>query len=729
MDCKDPENLVKTDGSRKLLKLLGIRCLYPIQVEALEKGVEKGKNLLVASPTASGKTLVAMFSIVSSLERTKGRAFYIAPLKSIAFEKYRDFSVFERMGLSVKVSVGDFEKGFPKADIVVSTYEKLDSTLRNTPSLLNELSVLVVDEIHFVGEPERGSLLETLLARILTLADGAQIIALSATVPNAGIIAKWLNAEAIVSDWRPVPLKEGVYNERKSRILFSDGSSRRIAKPTSLPFVDLVKDINDEEGYALVFVQSRKKAMQLSKQASKYSKLLGYNEKLAKEYARKIEASSAPRFLKEELASLITLGVSYHHAGLTSDLRMIIEEAFRSGALAAVYATPTLAAGVNLPARRVIVAEYYRYESGYRRPIGVNEYKQLAGRAGRPGLDKYGEAVIVVASTDNPEDVMKYYIHGKPENVRSKLAGLKGIRHSTLGLVASGTAKLDDILRVHERTLYSLQGGHEIKRLVNMAIDDLIEWKLIEDENDVFRLTPVGRETSRFYIDPSGVPLVKEHLEKIKKISDISILYVISRTPDIQGLRVSRKEGEKLIDEVLDEAPEIFDLIEYADDEELSALKVSLVLKRWIDEAPEDNIISIYDVWPGDLHSIIETARWLLSAYSSVLGAASWCKRRDLPSKMKVLAERVRYGVKAELLPLLAIPGIGRVRARKLYDAGFKTLADLASATPKDLESISGIGSLTVATIMEFFGRSDEAKIYKDKSKTLRRGLLAYMDT
>ncbi len=729
MQCNEPSEFVRRKTSQRLLGLLGIKCLYPVQVSALQKGVEDGKNLLIAAPTASGKTLIAMLSIASSLERDKGKAFYTVPLKSIAFEKYKDFRVFEKLGYSVKVSVGDYEKGFPRADIIISTYEKLDSTLRNSPSLLKEMSILVVDEIHFVGDPERGPLLETLLAKILTLSKEVQIVALSATVPNAEAIAKWLSAEPVISNWRPVPLKEGIYDERESKIIFSDNSTKKISKPTSLPYIDLVKDINDEGGYALVFVQSRKKSMQMAKQASKYAKKFNFDEKLAKEYAKEIMSSSAPRFLKEELSSLVLSGISYHHAGLTNDLRMIIEDAFRNGALAAIYATPTLAAGVNLPARRVVVAEYYRYESGYRRPISVSEYKQLAGRAGRPGLDKYGEAIIIVSPTDHPEDVMKYYILGKPEEVKSRLSGIKGVRHSTLGLVASGISELDKILEVHRRTLYSMHGGHNVERLVSLAVEDLIEWELIEEnEKKMFRLTPLGKEVSRFYVDPSGVPIVKELLSKSDEVSDIVILYIISRTPDMPKMRVSRREGERLIDEALDEAPEIFDIIEYADSDELSALKISLVMKRWIEEVPEDKIVSNYDIWPGDLHSITETARWLLSAYSNIVEVAPWCKRKEISSRMRILAERVKYGVKSELLPLLAIPGIGRVRARKLYNAGFKTLADLASATPKDLESVPGIGPSTIAAIMEFFGRKGEAQKYRDRDKNLRRGLLAYMD-
>jgi helicase len=730
MECIDYRRVdIKSNLVKKLLNLLGISCLYPIQAEALKEGVEEGESLLVAAPTASGKTLVAMMAIASYLERNKRRrAFYITPLKSIAFEKFKSFEVFNNLGFSVKVSVGDYEKGIPNADIVISTYEKLDSSLRNNPSLLNDLGVLVVDEIHYVGDPDRGPILETLLAKILSLSNDLQIIALSATVPNAYRIAKWIGAKAIVSDWRPVPLIEGVYDERSSRIIFSDGTTKNVFRKTSIPYVDLVKDITDEGGHALVFVQSRKRAVQLAKQASKYKRYLNYDDRLAREYAREISLSNGPRFIREELSQLISSGVAYHHAGLSNELRLVVEEAFRAGALAAIYATPTLAAGVNLPARRVIVAEYYRYESGFKRPISVAEYKQLAGRAGRPGLDERGEAIIIASPFDDLNDIMEYYIKGRPEDVKSRLSGLRGVRHSVLGMIAGGISTKDQVVRVLKRTLYVFEGNRGIEGLAVRALGDLIEWGLVEKEGNVLRLTPVGHEASRFYIDPEGVAIVKELLSKAERISDATLLFIISLTPDMPTFRVSRREADKLVDEALDVMPEVFDLMIYGDEGETSALKAALVLKSWIEEVPEDTILEKYDVWPGDLHMMIETAQWLLVAYANLLEVSSWCKRKEVPQEMKILSQRVKYGVKPELLPLLSIPGIGRVRARRLYNAGFKTLADLARASPKELEAIPGIGPSTVASIMEFFGKNDEAEKYRAKGRTSRRGLLAYMD-
>jgi helicase len=713
------------DAVRDLLRLYGVERLYPIQEEALRAGITRGESLLVAAPTASGKTLVALMGIVSTLRLRGGRAFYTAPLRSIAMEKYATFKKLERLGLSVRISVGDYEKGLPGSDVVVTTYEKLDSSLRNEPGLLGDLSVLVVDEVHYVNDPSRGPLLEGLLARVLSRDERPQIIALSATVPNAAEIAEWLQARAIVSEWRPVPLREGVLDG--SEIVYVDGERRPVRTPTGKPYVDLVVDIGEEGGHALVFVQSRRRAIQMAKQASKHSRILHYNEGLAREWARRVLSSAAPNPIKEEVAELVARGVAFHHAGLGSELRGMIEQAFKEGALAAIYATPTLAAGVNLPARRVVVAEYLRYEHGYRRPISVAEYKQLAGRAGRPGLDEYGEAVIVPQGRDSPEELVEYYLKASPEPLTSKLSGLRGLRHVVLGLIASGEAPdKPSIMRVASNTLYARQrGGSLLGPMIDSALKQLVGWGLVEAVGGGFRVTPIGAEASRFYVDPETIKIFRDSLGKIEgEPSDAQLVFIIASSPDMPRLAVGRREAEELLDELLDAAPEVYDLIDYVGWDESSAVKVALVINAWINEVPEEEIVSKYDVWPGDLYSVTDTGRWLASALSAVAGAMGLT---GLSERLRLLSQRIRHGVKAELLELLSIPGVGRVRARRLYNAGYRSLASLASAKPEELLAVPGIGASTVASILEFFGRREEAGRVRRLSPK-GRGLAAFFD-
>lgn len=690
-----------TENTRKLMGLLGYTSLYPPQEKALAAGIERGRSVLVAAPTASGKTFIGLVAIVNALVPGKGLAFYAAPLRSIAMEKYRQFKALERLGYKVRISIGDFSEGAGDGDVMVTTYEKLDSIFRNEPKTIADARVLIIDEIHYVGDEERGYVIESLMARVLSLRDRPQIVALSATVQNAKEIADWLGATLVSDDWRPVPLHEGVYKDGKIR--YSDGREKDVVQ-TGFQDLDLVLDINKEGGQAIVFTQSRKKAEQLAKRAAKRAQSLSFDRERAREASRSIAGSEGPKFLKEELRELIMRGVAYHHAGLSNEHRAIIEDAFRAGGIAAIYSTPTLAAGVNLPARRVIVEDYHRYEDGMRSPISVMEYRQMAGRAGRPGLDPYGEAIIIAEPHDEPEEIISEYIKGEAERVESKLRGVRGLRHMILGLIDSGGARdLRTINAIMERTLYAFQSSVlEVRRGAKMALHDLISWGLIEG-NDSYVTTPLGHEVARSYLDPESVPIARRLLEKMDRLTEPTSLFLVSMMPDMTTLPVSRREEERLMERALDVDAKLLDYVDWREPREVRALKATLVLHHWIEEASEDFIAKEFSIGPGDVAVLVDSASWISSALSGVLSVIGRAEEeRDM---MKILSARIRYGIRAELLPLVAIPRIGRVRARRLFNAGYRTLHELAEADPEDLLRVPGIGPATVKAIMEFFGR------------------------
>lgn len=710
-----------TEATGRLIKLLGYKTLYPLQEEAIKAGVEAGENLLVATPTASGKTFIALVALANNV--AGGVGFYTVPLRSIAQEKYRQFKVLEELGLRVRVSIGDYAEGAPRADVVITTYEKLDSMLRNEPSLYRRITVLVVDEVHYIGEPKRGPVLESLLARITSLAS-PQIVALSATVPNAGEIAGWLGAKPIVSNWRPVPLKEGVYKD--GVIHYSDGSRAQVREATGHPQVDLVTDSSQAGGQAIVFTQSRRRASQLAAKAAKYSRLLAYNEAEAREAARLIRQTEGPATLREELEKLITHGVAYHHAGLSNRQRQIVEDAFRSGGLAAIYATPTLAAGVNLPARRVVIEDYYRFEEGMMRPISVSEYKQLAGRAGRPGLDPYGEAVIIARGRDSVEELVEDYILAPPEPVESRLGGLRGLRHSILGTIVAGVTRLRDVVQIHSNTLYARSLGlRKMGSLIARAVENLVSWGLATLEGESLAPTLLGVEAARNYLDPESVDVARRLIPRLSPAGDLSLLYVIASLPDMARLPVTRREEDALLDRLLDEAPELVDRLEWTGPGEMRVLKTALLLYDWINEVGDDEIASRYNAGPGDVAALVDTASWLASSLANI---SKLLGHPGASERLGLLEKRIRHGIKDELLPLVAIPGVGRARARRLYNHGYKTLQDLMLADPRDLLRIPGIGPGVVAHILEFTGRREEAARYAKLERIRGRGLQALMD-
>lgn len=207
---------IQKDIPNELFSILSsdYSSLRPAQEKSIKKGLLAGKNMLVCTPTASGKTLIAELAMLKSILKREGKAVYIVPLKALANEKYKNFK--EKYGKFVKVglSIGDLDSKDPKLseyDLIVVTSEKLDSLIRHHSPWIKEIGVVIVDEIHLMNDPGRGPTLEILITILRQLLKDVQIIALSATIGNPKELAEWLEAELVIDDWRPVKLHKGVY--------------------------------------------------------------------------------------------------------------------------------------------------------------------------------------------------------------------------------------------------------------------------------------------------------------------------------------------------------------------------------------------------------------------------------------------------------------------------------------------------------------------------------------
>lgn len=189
--------------------------LNPAQIKAVKAGVLDGKNMVVCTPTGSGKTAIATFAITKALTKKKGKAIYLVPLRALANEKYSDYKkLFEGTGFEVGISTGDFDSKtelLDRYDLLILTNEKLDSLIRHNVPWLKHISVVVVDEIHMMNDTDRGPTLEIIITLLKQLLKNMQIIGLSATIGNPHELAEWLGAELIIDDWRPVKLHKGIY--------------------------------------------------------------------------------------------------------------------------------------------------------------------------------------------------------------------------------------------------------------------------------------------------------------------------------------------------------------------------------------------------------------------------------------------------------------------------------------------------------------------------------------
>ncbi len=200
----------------QVLQKENIKELRPAQVKAIKQDLLKGKNLLVCTPTASGKTLIAELAGVKSILEGKGKIVYIVPLKALANEKYKDFKKKYGNLIKVAMSIGDLDASDPhlaEYDLIISTSEKMDSLIRHSAPWLYNVKTLVVDEIHLMNDPGRGPTLEILITMLREILKNVQIIALSATIGNPKELSKWLSADLIIDNWRPVKLHKGIYFE------------------------------------------------------------------------------------------------------------------------------------------------------------------------------------------------------------------------------------------------------------------------------------------------------------------------------------------------------------------------------------------------------------------------------------------------------------------------------------------------------------------------------------
>lgn len=726
------------DSVKAVLAKSGYDTLYPPQEDAIRAGALDGKNIVLASPTASGKTLVAEMVILKSILEKNGKALYLTPLRALASEKYEDFqkytSIEKAPGRKVRVAVtsGDYDKSdiyLANYDVIISTNEKADSLLRHRSPWIADVSVVVADEIHLITEADRGPTLEVVLTRLLKLNPRIQIIALSATIKNATEIGEWLKGIPITTEWRPVPLREGVFYD--GQIQFKDGSSRFIPHSDTNPIFDTALEVVRDGGQVLIFAETRRMAVEMGKKAAAVLRrhLPKPDRRGLENIAQRILATGERTRLGETLAEQALSGVAFHHAGLPGGHRKIIEDAFKAGRLKILSATPTLAAGVNLPARTVIISSYERYEPGYGRyPISVLEYKQFCGRAGRPKYDKYGEAILIARTEDEQDYLLKNYALAEPERIWSKLGAEKVLRPHVLATIATRFANTEDgLTRFFAKTFYAFQYDPKmIKGKLGDILSFLHKEQMVEFEGEELKATRFGRRVSELYIDPVSAVVLRDGLyTRAKHVTEVSFLHLISRTPDISPKLYPRRGEDEMLDlfakehqdEFMCETPEFYgDANGVTYEEFLAEIKCARVLYEWINETSEDGILEVHKVEPGDILRMVDTSKWLLHATYQL---AELFGHKDLLGPTYELQVRCAKGVKAELVPLVELEGVGRVRARSLFNAGFRNLDDLKHASVTDLMNVPLIGPSLAKKIKEQVGGLIKAEEWETlQSKT-----------
>ena len=686
----------------EFLQKNGYVNLYPPQEKTVKAGLLEGKSILVSAPTASGKTLIAILAIIRHLSEKRGKIVYLSPLKALASEKFNEFkklgSVDICKNLKIQISTGDFdasEKNLGQNDILVLTNEKMDSIIRQGAEWIDQISLVIADEVHLLGDDDRGPTLEIVLTKLKLLPKKPQILALSATVTNADEIADWLECKLVHSEWRPVPLSEGVYDQ--GVVTMQDNKKYEIQTSIRGPSVDLGLDSLNNGGQAILFAETRTRSVSLATKTSEaVSKTLNNEEKETLEkISQKILDDNEHTELVKTLASLIKNGVAFHHAGLNSNCRDLIESEFRNKRIKILASTPTLAAGVNLPARRVVIASLTRYDAKYgtNKPISVLEYKQLCGRAGRPQYDKYGEAIIV--GNSNGDEIFDYYINGTPEPISSKLTGDKALRIHLLSFVSTNPGiKRDDIVEFFSKTLSGFQERKTtIKFHIQISLRYLESEDLVKQKGDRYIATEFGKKTSTLYIDPLTAVLFRKSLERVStKGHALGLLHLITISEDFFPKFSLRNKDYEFVGTMIENyADQLIEPIS-----EYDCNRSLLAMHAWINESSEIFLSDNFGIESGDMHRMAETADWLIHALYEI---AKLEKKDEILTEIDSLRSRVVYGIKGELVDLVQIKGIGRVRARILFKNGIKTTEDLTKISVEKLAKMDKIGPLVAENI------------------------------
>ncbi|NWW05911.1 HELQ Helicase, partial [Oreocharis arfaki] len=719
-------------------QLRGIETLYEWQHDCLMlESLQQRKNLIYSLPTGGGKTLVAEIIILQELLCRQKDVLMILPYVAIVQEKVwipglSSFGI--ELGFLVEEYAGS--KGrFPpikrrvKKSLYIATIEKghaLVNSLIETERI-DDLGLVVVDELHMLGEGSRGAILEITLAKILYTSKKTQIIGMSATLNNVGDLQKFLQAEYYTNNFRPVELKE--YIKIRDTIYEVDSKtekgfafsrllnfkySRNLEKADPDHIIALVTEVIPKYS-CLIFCPTKKNCENVASMVCKYLKkeFRAHREKEKQDLIKSLK-SIGNGTVCPVLEQTIPFGIAYHHGGLTNDERKSIEEAYSSGVLCLLACTATLAAGVNLPARRVILRAPYVANDFLRK----NQYKQMIGRAGRAGIDSAGESILIVQEKD--KHLVQDLVHSPLENCYSNLLleltkGMQNLLLSLVGLKIAVTHEEVDnfmcctLLGVQQQLLSKEKSLSEI---IKDGLENLIEKGLLKgrisgkDHNSkcTLTITPLGKATYKGSIDLAYCNLLyrelKKGLEGLILESNLHLLYLATPydltstcSPDwmiyLRQFNQLSAAEQKVADIV--GVPESFitkkasgqAIRKNVDMAVVNRLYLTFVLYTLLKETNIWSVSEKFNMSRGYVQNLLNSA----ASFASCL--LHFCEELEefwvYKALLTELTKRLTYCVKTELIPLMEVAGVLEARAKQLYNAGYKTLAHLANANPETL--------------------------------------------
>jgi replicative superfamily II helicase len=648
-----------------------------MQREALPAIMEREENVVAAAPTASGKTALAELAICKTLG-AGGTALFIAPLRALTNEKEAEWERFENLGYSVYVVTGERDlnpRRAERADILVMTPEKTDSATRKHDSprygFVTDVDCVVIDEVHLLDSDSRGGVLEVTISRLRRLCD-PRVVALSATMRNVADVAAWLDAVDETTfefgdDYRPVKLHAGVKTYSHGENSFAD-KYRRLYRA-----FDLAEPHIRESGQALVFVSSRQDTVQAAAKARDEFAERDVPMGARGDYDFHTEAKELSN---DSLRNSVVDGIGFHHAGLGKEDRDRVERWFREGKIQLLFSTSTLAWGVNLPARCVVIRDT-KYHDPLEGDVDISplDVMQMLGRAGRPGYDDVGYGWVVCDRSD-ADRYRRLISDGK--DIESHLAAELDAHLNAE--VAMGTIDdLDDVLSWLETTFYYVRAQSRpqeyafdgLRDRVRETLESLVDRGFVSMDGLGVEATSLGRLASKYYLDLATARRFHDLAER-EYIDADAVLESVAGASEFHSVSCRSAETDA-VDSVL---TGVDTRLEGGNRKVLAICRASMTGST-----------------PSDLRSdawiIRQNALRLLAALREFLDTFSGPRAANLARRVEA---RVEHGVSRDAVGLTAVDGIGSRRAGRLSSAGLCTPSDLVDA---------GTATLTRADLSE----------------------------
>lgn len=628
---------------------------------------EQDTNGLIAAMTSAGKTVIAEIFLAQEIRKRGGKGMFLAPLRALAREKITDWTNENYHFADQKISIctGDYRltkdraKELSEANLIIMTSEMLNHRSRNYKSEQNnwllDVGTLVIDESHLLTVPGRGDHLEVGLMKFTEINPKARLVLLSATMPNVEEIADWIsysltkkNTFCLRSKFRPVPLTIH-YEPYDDAGRYDDVEQEKVNKA-----MDIIEWYPDDK--FLVFAHTKRTGELMKK-------------------------------------TLIASGIDaqFHNADLEAEERANVEDRFRNDPkLRVIVATSTLAWGLNLPARRVLILGVKRGLS----EVESHDIIQMVGRSGRLGIDPMGDAYILVPESQQDMYRTKF---SKPTRIESQLLEKVGENHKVLAFhlvseIHHGDVETtEDIHQWYKRSLAYFQNKELDDSVIDKTLESLKRCGAIwEDEDHKWTIRPIGKVSSLFYFSPFDVGDLFRNFQKLfqenKKDDDYFVSVALGNIDSQRMGIVSRIEKQEMGDyaaKVRQMMPSI-----WLND---GALKASFCYYCLLNGTNSVAFSAMQRNFQFDFNRLSQVLQ-ALDGHSGKWGMTNY---------FMTLESRIANGVPAYLIDLCRLPNIGKVRAKKLYEHGIKTVDDLAELNFEQVKKLLNMKKENVEAIMQ----------------------------